>query len=197
MLEVGLGGRLDAVNAFDADCAVVVSVDLDHMDYLGGDREAIGYEKAGIFRAGRPAICADPDAARVAHDPCARRSARSWLAIGTDFGYERRGEQWRYWGPRGKRNALPHPALRGAVQLGNAAAAITALDTLRERLPVAASDVRSGLLQAEIAGPLPGAAGPAGGDPRRRAQSACRARAGGEPRAASSAAGARSPCSRC
>jgi dihydrofolate synthase/folylpolyglutamate synthase len=151
VLEVGLGGRLDAVNAFDADTAVVVSVDLDHMEYLGRDREAIGFEKAGIFRGGRPAICADPDP-----PASVRRHAKDigakWLAIGADFGYERRGAGWRYWGPGGRRNALPYPALRGAAQLGNAAAAITALDTLRERLPVAAGDVRSGLLQAEVAG---------------------------------------------
>jgi dihydrofolate synthase/folylpolyglutamate synthase len=151
VLEVGLGGRLDAVNAFDADSAVVVSVDLDHMEYLGPDREAIGFEKAGIFRAGRPAICADP-----APPASLRRHAgevgAKWLQIGADFGYERQAGQWRYWGPGGKRNALPYPALRGTVQLGNAAAAITALDTLRERLPVAAGDVRSGLLHAEVAG---------------------------------------------
>ena len=61
ILEVGLGGRLDAVNVFDADCAIVTSVDLDHMDYLGDDRESIGWEKAGIFRAGKPAVCADAD----------------------------------------------------------------------------------------------------------------------------------------
>jgi dihydrofolate synthase/folylpolyglutamate synthase len=151
VLEVGLGGRLDAVNAFDADCAVVVSVDLDHMDYLGSDRETIGYEKAGIYRAGRPAICADPDPPASLRKHAADIGAR-WLAIGTDFGYERRGGQWRYWGPGGKRSGLPYPALRGSVQLGNAAAAITALDTLRDRVPVAAADVRSGLLQAELAG---------------------------------------------
>jgi dihydrofolate synthase/folylpolyglutamate synthase len=151
VLEVGLGGRLDAVNAFDADCAVVVSVDLDHMDYLGSDRETIGYEKAGIYRAGRPAICADPDPPASLRKHAADIGGR-WLAIGTDFGYERRGGQWRYWGPGGKRSGLPYPALRGSVQLGNAAAAITALDTLRDRVPVAAADVRSGLLQAELAG---------------------------------------------
>ncbi len=61
ILEVGLGGRLDAVNLFDADCALVASVDLDHQDYLGDTREAIGFEKAGIFRGGRPAVCADAD----------------------------------------------------------------------------------------------------------------------------------------
>ena len=151
VLEVGLGGRLDAVNAFDADTAVVVSVDLDHMEYLGSDREAIGYEKAGIYRPGRPAICADPRPPASLRRHVADIGA-NWLAIGADFGYERQGAQWRYWGPGGKRGGLPCPALRGEVQLGNAAAAITALDTLRDRLPVAAGDVRLGLLQAEVPG---------------------------------------------
>jgi dihydrofolate synthase/folylpolyglutamate synthase len=151
VLEVGLGGRLDAVNAFDADCAVVVSVDLDHMDYLGADREAIGHEKAGIFRGHRPAICADsaPPASLKRH---AADVGAQWLAIGADFGYFHRGTEWQYWGPRGRRSALPHPALRGAVQLGNAAAAIAALDTLRDRLPVAIDDIRAGLLQVELPG---------------------------------------------
>src|SRR5688572_19792322 len=134
VLEVGLGGRLDAVNAFDADCAVVTTVGIDHVDFLGADREAIGYEKAGIFRGDRPAICADPapPASLVRH---ANEVGAQLLRIGADFGVTVQDRQWQYWGPRGKRNALPHPALRGASQLGNAAAAITALECLRERLP--------------------------------------------------------------
>lgn len=149
VLEVGLGGRLDAVNVFDADCAVVTSVDIDHVDYLGADREAIGFEKAGIFRGGRPAVCADPapPARLVEH---AKEIGAHLLLIGADFGAAPRGAHWQYWGPRAKRGALPHPVLRGACQLGNAAAAITALDCLRERLPVAMNDIRAGLLQAEI-----------------------------------------------
>ena len=151
VLEVGLGGRLDAVNAFDADCAVVTSVDIDHVDYLGADREAIGYEKAGIFRSGCPAVCADaaPPARLVQH---AGEIGARLLVIGADFGATPCGAQWQYWGPRGRRSALPHPVLRGACQLGNAAAAITALDCLRERLPVTMSDIRAGLLQADIPG---------------------------------------------
>jgi len=151
VLEVGLGGRLDAVNAFDPDCAVVTTVDIDHVEYLGGDRESIGREKAGIFRCGRPAICADaaPPASLTAH---AAAIGAQLLRIGVDFGATPQGNQWQYWGPRGKRGALPHPALRGARQLDNAAAAITALECLRERLPVSVNDVRAGLLQAENPG---------------------------------------------
>jgi dihydrofolate synthase/folylpolyglutamate synthase len=151
VLEVGLGGRLDAVNAFDADCAVVTTVDIDHVDFLGADREAIGHEKAGIFRGGRPAVCADPEppASLVKH---AEATGAQLLRVGTDFGVTVQDRQWQYWGPRGKRNALPHPALRGASQLGNAAAAITALECLRERLPVTMNDIRAGLLQVDIPG---------------------------------------------
>ena len=151
VLEVGLGGRLDAVNVFDADCAVVCTVDIDHVDFLGGDREAIGHEKAGIFRAGRPAVCADasPPGSLMRH--AADIGARL-LTIGRDFGATPQGEQWQYWGPAGKRSALPFPSLRGSGQLANAAAAITALECLRERAPVAVNDVRAGLLRAENPG---------------------------------------------
>ncbi len=151
ILEVGLGGRLDAVNAFDADCALVASVDLDHQEYLGDTREAIGFEKAGIFRSGRPAICADvrPPATLVGH---AQEIGADLLVIDRDFGFAADRAQWSYWGPGGKRHGLPYPALRGAFQLGNAAACLTALDRMRARVPVTAQDVRSGLLQAEVAG---------------------------------------------
>ena len=151
VLEVGLGGRLDAVNIFDADCAVVTAIDIDHVDYLGADREAIGSEKAGIFRAGRPAVCADP----APPAGLIRRAAAigaGLLRIGWDFGFRMQGRHWQYWGPRGLRNALPHPALRGACQLENAAGAITALECLRDRLPVSMNDIRRGLLQVDLPG---------------------------------------------
>ncbi len=151
ILEVGLGGRLDAVNAFDADCALIASVDLDHQDYLGDTREAIGYEKAGIFRAGRPAVCADaePPVSLVTY---ARKIGADLAVVDRDFGYVAEPQQWRYWGAGGKRYGLPYPALRGTFQLGNAAACLTVLDSLRARLPVTAQNFRSGLLHAEVAG---------------------------------------------
>ncbi|HEV7803313.1 MAG TPA: bifunctional tetrahydrofolate synthase/dihydrofolate synthase [Burkholderiales bacterium] len=148
VLEVGLGGRLDAVNAFDADCALLMSVALDHMDYLGDTREAIGFEKAGIFRSRRPAVCADPHPPSSVTEHAATIDAEL-LLIGRDFGYEAEPQQWRYWGPNGERHGLPHPALRGEYQIANAAAALAALDSLRAKLPVAASDIRTGLLTAE------------------------------------------------
>ena len=145
VLEVGLGGRLDAVNVLDADCAVLTSVGIDHVDYLGPDRESIGREKAGIFRPGRPAVVAEPDPPRSV-----LQAAGEKLFFGKDFGYAADKGQWTYRGPKGQRAGLAHPALRGSLQLRNAAAALCALDALA--LPVAMQDVRRGL--AEVA--LPG-----------------------------------------
>ncbi len=151
VLEVGLGGRLDAVNIFDADCAVLAAIDLDHQEYLGSTREAIGFEKAGIFRRNRPAVCADlaPPASVGAH---ADAVGARLLVMGRDFGCEAEATQWQYWGPGGKRYGLPHPALRGAYQLANAAACITALDCLRDRVPVTAQDLRNGLVDVVLPG---------------------------------------------
>ncbi len=147
VLEVGLGGRLDAVNVLDADCAVLSSVGIDHVEFLGTTREAIGREKAGIFRPGRPAVVADPQPP----DSVLGADARL-LLIGRDFGYLPQGTQWAYWGPAGKRSGLAHPALRGLAQLRNASAALAALDSLRERLPVAMQDVRRGLAEVSLPG---------------------------------------------
>lgn len=151
VLEVGLGGRLDAVNAVDADCAVITGIDLDHQDYLGGDRESIGREKAGIFRAGRPAIVADPAPPASVLEEAERVDCRL-LLLDRDFGYRVHEAQWDYWGPGGGRPSLAHPALRGPRQLRNAAAALAALDALRDRLPVAMQDVRRGLAEVVLPG---------------------------------------------
>lgn len=151
VLEIGLGGRLDAVNAFDADAALLMSVDLDHMDYLGDSREKIGMEKAHIFRRGRPAICADaaPPASVTEH---ASGIGADLLLIGRDFSHQSQPQQWSYRGPGGDRHGLPMPALRGAFQLANASACIATLDALRDRLPVTAGDIRNGLVRVENPG---------------------------------------------
>jgi dihydrofolate synthase/folylpolyglutamate synthase len=153
ILEVGLGGRLDAVNIVDADVAVVTTVDIDHTDYLGATREAIGREKAGIFRAGRQAICGDPDPPASLVDHAAAIAAPLWL-IGRDFRYAGEGTQWRYDGPCGSRYGLPYPALRGPYQLQNAATALAAIDALRDRVPVASGAVREGLVGVALPGRL-------------------------------------------
>ena len=151
IMEVGLGGRLDAVNVFDADCAVLTSIDMDHMDYLGPTREDIGREKAGIFRSYRPAVVADATPPSSVLERAASTQAKLLLG-GRDFGFAADSAQWVYWGPGGKRPALAYPALRGPIQLVNAATAIAALDTLRERLPVSMQDIRRGLAEVEVAG---------------------------------------------
>ncbi|MCM0043739.1 MAG: bifunctional tetrahydrofolate synthase/dihydrofolate synthase [Burkholderiaceae bacterium] len=149
ILEVGLGGRLDAVNIVDADVAIVTSVDMDHMEYLGDTREEIGFEKAGIYRPGRTAICSDPSppASLVAHAEAI--GADLWL-FGRDFNYAGDRQQWNYGGRSLRRHSLAYPSLRGANQLLNASAALAALEALRDRLPVGAQEVRSGLVLVEL-----------------------------------------------
>jgi dihydrofolate synthase / folylpolyglutamate synthase len=151
ILEVGLGGRLDAVNAIDTDCAIVTSIDLDHMEYLGPDRESIGREKAHVMRKGKPAIVSDPlpPASIAAHAQAV--GADLWL-VGRDFNHSGDRQQW-MWAGRGKRiNGLAYPALRGANQLLNAAGVLAAFEALRERLPVSAQAIRQGLATVELPG---------------------------------------------
>lgn len=151
ILEVGLGGRLDAVNVFNADCAVVTSVDIDHTDYLGDTREAIAFEKAGIFRQGRVAIFADSDVPQAIVDHAGKIGAELWC-IGREFGFTLHQGQWDYRSELGQRSALPHPALRGAFQLKNASAVLAALDALKECLPVSMAAIRRGLTEVQLAG---------------------------------------------
>jgi dihydrofolate synthase/folylpolyglutamate synthase len=151
ILEVGLGGRLDAVNVIDADVAVVTSVDIDHTEYLGVTREQIGFEKAGIFRTGRPAICSDPVPPKSLIDHAEKIGADLWL-LGRDFNYSGDKQQWNYGGRNMRRSALGYPGLRGANQLLNACAALAALEALRDRLPLGAQEIRSGLAMVELPG---------------------------------------------
>ena len=151
ILEVGLGGRLDAVNVFDTDCAVITSISIDHVEWLGSDRESIGREKAGIFRAGAPAIVSDPEPPRSVIDAAQAIGADLWL-LGRDFNVQGDRQQWA-WAGRGRRyHALGYPALRGANQLLNAAGALAALEALRDRIPLTAQAVREGLAHVELPG---------------------------------------------
>lgn len=129
VLEVGLGGRLDAVNIIDADVAIVTTVDLDHMDWLGPDRDSIGREKAGVARAGRPLIVGEANPPRGLLDALTSLGARVERA-GIDFGVELRDDGWCWRHRDGTAMALPDPALAAPVQYANAAAAIAALHAL-------------------------------------------------------------------
>jgi len=151
VLEVGLGGRLDAVNVIDADCAVITSIDLDHVALLGGDRESIGREKAGILRAGRPAVVSDPlPPASVVEQ--ARQLGVDLRRLGVDFHFHGDKQQWNWAGRARRHSALAYPALRGANQLINAAGVLAALEAMRERLPITAQAVRNGLALVELPG---------------------------------------------
>lgn len=144
VLEVGLGGRLDAVNAWDAACSVVTSVDLDHQHFLGDTREAIGFEKAGIFRGGRPAICGDalPPTSVLER---ARVIGADLLRLGEEIRVEIGESDWTCRVDGGVFPALPRLAMSGRHQYGNAACAVAALWSLRECLPVPMNAVRAGL----------------------------------------------------
>ncbi|HCA26710.1 MAG TPA: bifunctional tetrahydrofolate synthase/dihydrofolate synthase [Betaproteobacteria bacterium] len=151
VLEVGLGGRLDAVNVVAADGAVVTNIDLDHQEYLGNDRETIGAEKAGVYRSGRPAVCADlqPPRSVIAH---ARAVGADFIQVGQDYSYRPEADGWRYTGRRWRLNGLPPPALRGECQFGNAAAALAVLEALEARLPVTPAAIHRGLTEARLSG---------------------------------------------
>jgi len=151
ILEVGLGGRLDAVNIIDADCAVITSIDIDHTAILGKDRESIGFEKAGIMRAARPVIVSDPVPPQSVVDHAAAVGADLWL-FGRDFNFSGDKQQWAWAGRDRRYSGMAYPALRGANQLINASGVLAALDALRQRIPVTAQAVRNGLAMVELPG---------------------------------------------
>ncbi len=148
LLEVGLGGRLDAVNLIDADAAVVTTVDIDHQDWLGNDRDSIGREKAGVFRAGRPAIIGDGDAPRGLLDAAGCIGADVRIAS-RDF-FARIGADGWHWQSGDVELALPHPTLDAPCQHANAAAAIAALYALRDRLGWNADAIARGVADARV-----------------------------------------------
>jgi len=155
VLEVGLGGRLDAVNLYDPDVALVTTIDIDHQEWLGKDRESIALEKAGIFRPNRPALYGDfkPPESLLAH---AAELNTPLSVLGRDFGYQAEPTErlhWRFWHkhPEGiERRNFAYPGLRGEAQLKNASLAIAALAALQNKLPVTMQAIREGLLKAEL-----------------------------------------------
>ena len=150
ILEVGLGGRLDAVNVFDTDCAVITSIDLDHTEYLGTTREAIGAEKAGIFRSSVPVVCGDADPPASLRER-ARQLATPWHAVEETFTWRDQAGGWDFIGVSSY-YGLPHPSMAGRHQLNNAAVAIAALACVQHRLPVDETAIRQGLRDAWVAG---------------------------------------------
>ena len=151
ILEVGLGGRLDAVNIIEPDCAIITSIDLDHTALLGETREAIGYEKAGIMRTGKPVVVSDPLPPQSVLDRALEVGADLWR-VGVDFNVSGDKQQWG-WAGRGRRySGMAYPALRGANQLVNSAGVLAALTALRERLPITAQAVRNGFAFVDLPG---------------------------------------------
>lgn len=159
VLEVGLGGRLDAVNAVDPDAALVASIGLDHQEWLGPDRESIGREKAGIYRPGRPALCGDrdPPVTLVEH---ARGLGARFQVLGQDFDWSQQGESWTWRGEGGEIAGLPLPALSGRIQYDNVATVIAALKSLATRVYVPETALRRGLEDARLAARFQRVAGP-------------------------------------
>lgn len=151
VLEVGLGGRLDAVNIFDPDCAVVTGIAIDHESWLGSTREAIGTEKAGVFRAGRPAVCGDPNPpasiARVAQEKGAMLKQ-----MGRDFGFRREADHWFFQMADETLGPLPMPGLYGQFQYCNASSALAALVSINHLLPVSLEAFREGIRSAALPG---------------------------------------------
>ena len=151
VMEIGLGGRLDAVNLVDADCAIVTSVAIDHAQWLGNDRETIALEKAHIFRPDRPAICSDPQPPQSLVRHAEEIGADLWL-LGRDYNYAGDRQQWAWTGRGTRRSGLAYPALRGMNQLLNASGVLAALQAVRGQLPVSAQDIRRGLSLVEMPG---------------------------------------------
>lgn len=151
ILEVGLGGRLDAVNIVDADAAIVTTIGFDHVEWLGNTLEAIGREKAGIFRADRPAIIGDDQAPRSLFEVADDKGSRV-LAFGSDFNYARQQNGWSWTGLERQIDDLPDLPLKGEHQYRNAAAAIMALQAIANRLSVDESAIREGLAQVRLPG---------------------------------------------
>ncbi len=151
LLEVGMGGRLDAVNAWSADVAVLTSIGIDHVDWLGPDREHIGREKAGIFRSGRPAVCADPDPPASVLT-VAKQIGAPLYCLGREFVAEPHAGGWTWRGPESVYRGLPIPQLRGRHQLNNAAAAIMTTELNQREYPLGPDQMRDGLQRVMLSG---------------------------------------------
>lgn len=151
LLEVGLGGRLDAVNIVEPDAAIISSIGIDHVAWLGETREAIGYEKAGIFRYGVPAIVGDANPPASLKQVATEIGAQFYV-IGEHFAYQKQGNVWQWSSGAKQLINLPEPALKGEHQYRNASAVIMAINQLQHSLPVNDSAISQGLAKASLLG---------------------------------------------
>jgi dihydrofolate synthase/folylpolyglutamate synthase len=151
ILEVGLGGRLDATNIVDNDLAFVTSIGLDHTEWLGDNRELIGYEKSGIFRANTPAICGDIDAPNSIAETAKKVNA-DLFQLNTDFSYKVAKTSWSFLTDGYELHGLPLPNLSGAVQIRNAASVVMGLHCLSEKLPLSTDAIETGLREVTLEG---------------------------------------------
>ncbi len=151
LLEVGLGGRLDAVNIVEPDVSLITSICIDHVEWLGGTREAIGLEKAGIFRAETPAIVGDPKPPKSLIQSAIDKHALLYC-IGKDFGYTKQASGWDWFSADEKITHLPEPGLKGEHQYRNASAVILAVTQLAKTLPVSEASIRQGLENVQLTG---------------------------------------------
>lgn len=152
VMEVGMGGRLDAVNALEPQGVLLTNVGLDHQAWLGETREKIGWEKAGIFRTGVPAVCADPDAPASVLE-AAEQTRADFALVNREYIYRIEDGQWE-WSFDGKTKQFPRPALRGDFQVSNAAAVTTLLSMLEHKIPVSDDSIRRGLERVRLPGRL-------------------------------------------
>jgi dihydrofolate synthase / folylpolyglutamate synthase len=151
LLEVGLGGRLDAVNIIDADVAIITSICIDHVDWLGETRELIGQEKAGIFRRGIPAVIGDPDPPNSLFTTAAEKGT-PLFSINQDFSYQLGAEGWNWQANKMTLSTLPFPGLKGEHQLRNASTVLTAVNLLNDKLPITEASIRKGLADVKLSG---------------------------------------------
>jgi dihydrofolate synthase/folylpolyglutamate synthase len=151
LLEVGLGGRLDAVNIVDPDVALITSISIDHIEWLGGTREAIGWEKAGIFRAAIPAITGDPEPPESLMQSAVDQHTALYC-IGKDFGYKKQLTGWDWFAADRQMLQLPEPGLKGEHQYRNASAVILAVTKMDTILPVTEASIKQGLANVHLAG---------------------------------------------
>ena len=153
ILEVGMGGRLDATNALDTDCALIVSIDLDHREWLGETRDAIGREKAGIVRRGKPVVIGDRAVPPSVLEHALGVGAVPYL-IGRDFDFREEGAGWRRARDKNGQPPFPLPPYGAAEQFANAASCAAVVDALAADLPVGDAALASGIANAYLRGRL-------------------------------------------